>query len=98
MPRKRKHHDFDRSFYNGNVKDSELLLQGELLGIDILFSSFRVRWQYHDDEEPIFSLVEQETYYPIRCLRQFFLVNSQVEQIHYTARPEFYRVTDAQPS
>lgn len=78
-----------------NITDDELLIIGELLGIDVYLNSFRVRYQYVSTDDIRMMLPVHEIYYPIRYLKRFFQVNGEIEQRHYTPRIEEYFTKDA---
>lgn len=68
--------------------DDDLIIPGELLGIDIHHSSFSVRYQR---VSPCTNMASQhiphELIFPLKELRRFFLINSEITSTSCCERP-----------
>lgn len=71
-----------------NPTDEDLMIPGELLGIDIHHSSFSVRYQR---VSPFTNMASQhiphELIFPLNELRRFFLINGNQTSFSFCTRP-----------
>lgn len=70
-----------------NPTDDDLIICGELLGIDIHHSSFSVRYQHVMTLNLASQHVPRQRVYPLSELRRFFLVNGNITSTTPCNRP-----------
>lgn len=69
--------------------DSDLAIGGELLGIDVHFTSFEVKFQLVVDGHRHPTLLEVHSrVFPIETLQRFFYVNGREEHNFISTRPD----------